>query len=206
MRLACSAPEIRRAFTLVELMVVVALIGIMAAMIIPEMRGSFDDALLRSTGRDLVSAFNLASSRAISFDQIYRVRFDTGGARYAVERRIQNGTREDFVPLKDVSGAEGKWDSRLTLQINPPDENSPEPGAEAGRGSYGGAAAPPYQTSGASGEADAARIDLDNAIAFYPDGTADAAEIQLRDRAGFQLRLQLDPVTARVHILEPQHE
>ncbi|MGA3267478.1 MAG: prepilin-type N-terminal cleavage/methylation domain-containing protein [Verrucomicrobiota bacterium] len=196
------APGFRRAFTLVELMVVVALIGIMAAMIIPEMRGSFDDALLRSTGRDLVSAFNLASSRAISFDQIYRVRFDTEGARYAVERRIQNGTREDFVPLKDVSGAVGKWDTRIVLQINAPDESSSEPGA----GQDGGTAAPPEQTSGAGGEAGAARVDLDNAIAFYPDGTADAAEIQLRDRAGFQLRLQLDPVTARVHILEPQHE
>ncbi len=160
MRPARPAPEIRRAFTLVELMVVVALIGIMAAMIIPEMRGSFDDALLRSTGRDLVSAFNLASSRAISFDQIYRVRFDTEGARYAVERRIQNGTREDFIPLKDVSGAEGKWDSRLTVQINAPDKPSPENGAEAGPGPDGGAAAPPYQTSEAGAEAGPAAAEL----------------------------------------------
>jgi predicted secreted protein len=47
---------------------------------------------------------------------------------------------------------------------------------------------------------------LPDAISFYPDGTADAAEIQLRDRDGFQLLLQLNPVTGRVHITEPTHE
>ena len=47
-------------FTLVELMVVIALMGIMAAMIIPEMRGTYGDALLRSGARSLseVSTFS----------------------------------------------------------------------------------------------------------------------------------------------------
>src|SRR5258708_4825192 len=38
-----------RAFTLVELMVVMVLIAIMAAMIVPEMKGTYEDALLRSS-------------------------------------------------------------------------------------------------------------------------------------------------------------
>src|ERR1700677_2095580 len=97
----------RRAFTLIEMMVVVVIIGIMSAMIIPEMKGSFDDALLRSTGRDLTGVIDLASSRAVGFNQRYRVKFDLQNGRYVVERQVHNGTQEDFVPLKDVSGAEG---------------------------------------------------------------------------------------------------
>src|SRR5438876_3050066 len=42
-------------FTLIELMVVIVLLGILAAMIIPEMKGTYQDAMLRSASRELVS-------------------------------------------------------------------------------------------------------------------------------------------------------
>ena len=43
-------------------------------------------------------------------------------------------------------------------------------------------------------------------ISFYPDGTADAGDILLRDREGFRLLLQINPVTARVHVVEMERE
>ena len=64
------------AFTLIELMVVMVLIGIMTAMILPEMKGTYEDALLRSTSRELVSVCSLASSHAVSVNQAYRLRLD----------------------------------------------------------------------------------------------------------------------------------
>ena len=46
----------------------------------------------------------------------------------------------------------------------------------------------------------------DDTITFYADGTADAQEIRLRDREGFQLALRINPITARVRITELERE
>ena len=178
------APSANHGFTLMELVVVVVIIGIMTAMIIPEMRGTFEDALLRSTGREIVNVFSLANSRAVSLNQSCRVRLDTKTGKYLLEKKIRDGGRENFVALKDVAGAEGKLDTRIAIEVRQPDDILPENNSGTG----------------------VAEADVSEAISFYPDGTADAAEILLRDRSGFKLRLQLSPVTSRVEIIESAHE
>lgn len=170
----------RRAFTLIELMVVVVLIGIMAAAIIPEMKGSFDEALLRSTGRDIINVCNLASSRAVGFNQCCRVKFDTQNGRYTVERQVRDGTGDDFVPLRDVSGAQGRVDPRIAVEIGPLDDETSKNDPGINRDDQ----------------------PLTDAISFYSDGTADPLVIRLHDRAGFQLWLRVNPVTARIHLTE----
>ncbi len=179
----------RQAFSLVELMVVVILIGILAAMIIPEMKGTYEDALLRSASRDLVNAFSVAYSRAVSVNTPHRVRLDPRTGRYVVEMRARNPRQLlDYVPLPDVPGAQGELDERLSIKIRRADQSgldAREPGPPL-------TAPTPGPESPGSGEA----------IQFYPDGTADAVEVVLRDRAGFGLALRLNPITARVRVLE----
>lgn len=166
-------------------MVVVALIGIMTAMIIPEMRGTYEDALLRSTSREVINALNLAYSRAVSFSQPHRVRFEPASGRYVVERRIHDHGREAFVPLRDVAGGEGQLDTRITIEFRAPAETASE-------------------ESIASSDEQPANVD--EAITFYPDGTADAREIRLQDRQGFRLLLRVNPTTARVRIVDEESE
>src|ERR1017187_6573466 len=121
-KLISSSQNEQRAFTLIEMMTVLVLIGIMTAMIIPEMKGTFEDALLRSTSRDLVNVFELSSSRAISLNQLHRVRLDTTTGHYLVERQAPDGAPEKFIPLKDVSGCTGELDKRIAVEIRRPDE------------------------------------------------------------------------------------
>lgn len=190
MKLTLSSGDERNAFTLVELMVVIVLIGIMSAMIIPEMRGTYEDALLRSTGRDLVNAFSIASSRAVSLNQLHRVRLDPKTGSYIIEKRVRENAQggDEFAPLTDVSEAEGKLDTRISIQVRKADDS--QPGSPQDSASNQGNEAGPSAA----------------AISFYSDGTSDAVELLLRDRQGFRLALRINPITSRVKILELERE
>ncbi len=173
-----------RAFTLIEIMVVVVLISILTAMIIPEMKGTFEDTLLRSTGRELVNVIELASSRAVSLNQTLRIKIDSATGRYETERQSREGSSDDFVPLDGVTGSQGKLDKRVSVQILDLPEDSDE----------------------ASATPEAPTPNPESQLTFYPDGTADGSVILLKDRAGFQLQLRVSAVTSRVTIMEPARE
>lgn len=177
-------------FTLIELMVVIVLIAIMTAMIIPQMKGTYEDALLRSTARKLVDVFNLANSHAIAMNQMHRVRLDRKNGRYFVERTARAGeTGNDFRPTREVPGGEGTMDNRISIEVRSIEDASEanEPGA--------------FSRGGES-----RNEKRDESISFYADGTADAQEVLLRDREGFRLTLRINPITARVHITERERE
>jgi type II secretion system protein H len=177
----------RQGFTLIELMVVITIIGIMTALMIPEMKGSFQDALLRSSGRELVNVFGLAYSRAVSLSQVRRVRLDDATGQYLVEKQVTQNGQENFVPVDDMPGSKGELDSRITMEFHQPDAVAAEDNT------------PPAASA-------ASEAPVGATIAFYPDGTADGGEILLRDRDGFRLKLQVSPVTARVQVMEMERE
>jgi len=176
-----------RAFTLVELMVVLVLIGILTAMIIPEMKGTLEEELLRSSSRQLIDVFSIASSRAVSLNQLHQVRFEPKTGRYQVERRVRQQGRDEFVSLKDVPGCEGRIDPRIAVEVR---------------------VASQPQTSESNDESPEQPGQSDEAqtLAFYPDGTADPGVIMLQDRSGFRVALRLNPVTARVQVAELERQ
>ena len=151
-----------KGFTLIELMVVIVLMVILTAMIVPEMRGTFEDAVLRSTGRKLVSAMNLAHSRAVTLQQMHRVVLDAKAERFVIERMAREGEGSGHVAVSDIPGGTGQLDKRITIEIHKDAEANPD------------------------------------MVSFYPNGTAEAAEIILRDREGFALAIKVNGITARV--------
>jgi Tfp pilus assembly protein FimT len=169
-------------------MVVIVLIGILTAMMIPEMKGTYHDALLRSTGRELLNVCNLAYSRSVSLNQLHRVRLDQRTGRYVIERRLrETGRDEDFIPLQDVTGSEGELDTRILVSFRQPEE------APADQDSTSDSSLPAEEPKTTSRDA---------LVSFYPDGTADPGEFLLQDQDGFRLLLHINPVTARVRVTE----
>lgn len=172
-----------KAFTLIELIIVIALVAIMSAMIIPELRGTYEDALLRSAGRKLIDACSVAQSRAVALNQPHRVRIETGAGKYRVEKRVRGQGVTDFVPAIDAPGAEGELDQRITIRFQ-----------------YPGTALLPDSTGPPTEDPQP----IEPVITFYPDGTADAKELLLQDRQGFRLVLRTNPTTARLRIVDLQ--
>ncbi len=166
-----------------ELLVVCLLIAVMAAIIVPEMRSSFEDALLRSSGRKLVDVFGLTYSRAVSLNQLHRVRLDKSSGQYLIEKQVGDGQEDsDFEPATEITGFKGQIDRRIFMDIQKSQVDSDE-------------------DSGSEAETELQQP-VGDGISFYPDGTADACDILLRDRMGFELTLQISPTTGRVHLLE----
>lgn len=190
MRFGFSKRDKTGAFTLIELMIVLVLIVILSAVIIPEMKGTYGDALLRSTSRELANAFDIASSRAVSLNQLHRVRLEPETRRYLIEQRIrETDAGDEFAPLKDVPESEGTLDKRISIQVRTAGETLTTD--MTGQ-------APPSDESNFTQPIDA--------ISFYSDGTADPAEVLLRDKDGFRLALRINPITARVRVIELERE
>ena len=165
----------------------IVLVSILAAAIIPEMRGTYEDASLRSAGRELVGVCSIAASRAISLNETHRVVFDRTTGRYRIERKTGEGEPGGFVPARDIPGSASEIDPRISIEIR----------------TSGGERADARETGAPSGwERDLLVSTPDRAISFYADGTADAVEILLQDRAGFRRILRINPTTARVQITE----
>ena len=174
----------RAAFTLLELMVVIAIIAIGAAVILPEMKGTYGDAQLRAASRELIDALTLASSQAVTFNRTHRFALQSQG-HYAVEKQTgHRGSEKTFAPVKDVTGAAGKFDERLRVELRKSTEE-PDPSISAPTA--------PRQ------EAD----ERSPWVLFYPDGTADPAEFRITDAFGATLTFRLNPITARVELREP---
>jgi type II secretion system protein H len=180
------------AFTLIELMVVCTLVVILAAVMIPEMRGSYQDSLLRATSRKLMDAFDLAYSRAVSLDQEDRVKIDPEAGRYVLESRVHERGQDSFEALKDVTGAQGDLDRRISVEVRDATEVSTNATSEP---------VLPEATA-----MDQSNPDGANAISFYPDGTADDREVVLQDQEGFRLALRINPITARVNVIEMERQ
>ncbi len=174
--------RIPAAFTLIELMVVITLVAILSAVLIPEMRGSFEGALLRGASRKFIDLFGLANGRAVALQQTHRIRLNRVTGRFVLERQTSQTRRATgFVPVRELSGSEGMIDHRIAFELRPTGAAAADPNPSLPRREP--AMTPPTDT-----------------LNFYPDGTADAAELTLRDQAGFRVLLRLNPTTARVRV------
>jgi type II secretion system protein H len=173
-----------RGFTLVELMIVVVLIGIVTATVVPKMAGTFEDALLRTTARRLASALSLTWSQSVSVGQMHRLEIDMEAGQYRIERAEQNPEMgRQMISVKNVGGASGELDRRIDVEIL----SAAVVAAESEESSDG---PQPFLEE--------AEVVQRTGVMFFPDGTAEAVEIRLRDRERFGLALIVNPITGRV--------
>jgi general secretion pathway protein H len=140
----------RRGFTLVELMVVLVILALAAAIVVPSLSGPLASARFRRGGAEVRAAMVQARARATATGRLRTLRLDLDSGRYGipadnVERALPEGTR--FVAVAIA-------------------------GTTVERGVAG--------------------------LRFFPDGSADGAEVVLADASEARLRLRVDPLTGTV--------
>jgi prepilin-type N-terminal cleavage/methylation domain-containing protein len=85
----------RKGVTLVELVVVLVIIAIAAALAIPSIGAWVPNYRLRTASRDIVSAMRSAQMKAVANNSDYRVHFEGGTSTYIVQYRTTAGVWVD---------------------------------------------------------------------------------------------------------------
>jgi general secretion pathway protein H len=179
-----SRNSAQRGFTLIELMMVLVLIGIFTGLIVADMRGTYEDALLRSSARKLINACNLAANEAVTVGVPYRVMLDPVNHRFAIQRETQDQENQGKPAILE----DGELDARIRIEVRET-ENSIDPEDEQ-----------PADNRAQENSERRAQIE------FYSDGTADGRDIRLRDRTDVEMLLRINPSTGRIRIIKAESE
>ena len=135
---------------MLELIVVLAIMGLGVALVLPSLSGPMDSARFRQGGAEVRAAMVQARARAAATGRMRVVRFDLDRGEYGIPSDNLGRTLPGGVRLAAVAG----------------------PGATVERGVA--------------------------ELRFFPDGSADAAEVVLADASDARLRLRVDPLTGLV--------
>jgi len=192
----------RGGFTLMELMVVLTILVLLAALTAPAFTRQYHEAKLRSAARDLVALMNYGRSQAVVEGTTYRLNIDRDGGRlwityYDIQdteaQASGKGKPRDqqpqFVEDNSVLGASRKLPSEVTLRELQLGDRAlsqlSDEALQAIRGEQGllNEEGTPY-------------------ISFTPSGTTDGARVLLENDYEDRLVVTLDAITGRTQILE----
>jgi len=85
----------RKGVTIIELVVVMVIIAITAALTIPSIGAWLPNFRLRTAARDIVSTMRTAQMKAVSSNLEYRVSFDSANGTYLLQTRTTGGVWVD---------------------------------------------------------------------------------------------------------------
>jgi len=173
-------PSWRRGYTLLELLLVLALMSALAAVAIPSLHGPLADRRLRSAAEHVRAAWLTARSEAMTSGQIYLFRYEPQSNQYTIGPwEGADAALESATPAMSVPRAQTLPDGVTFVgSSQQQDARSVRATADMGAAAGGGATAPP--------------------VLFYADGQTSTVELQLAHELGLGVTLSLRGLTGVV--------
>lgn len=175
----------RRAFTLVEMMLVLALMVVLGALAYPELRGPIARQRLVSAAETIRAAWNNARSDAMMTGEIHLFRYEPDTGNYAVQRWVNADTSNSSGPS---AGSTTASDEQLSL----PEEVRFLSGEQFD-------ARAEYESAGMSGS----NTGSAPSVMFYPDGTTSTVELEIANAYDTRVRISLRGMTGVVTVSAP---
>jgi len=197
----------RRAFTLLELLLVLALLAIMAAFSWPALRGSMGGQSLRSAGDQVRTLWLRARTKAITSGETMSFRYQPGTGKYRVEQRTEQQLLLAAFSASSAGAGQqagGGAPSAAGQSATPPAPLSPVEHQLPEGVTFAG--------SEVTADSRAARLAAEErvrsmgdgtwseAVLFYPDGTATAAQVALVGARGRAITVELRSLTGDVRV------
>ncbi len=192
----------RHGYTLLELMLVLALLVIIASLVLPPALNSFQSQRLRKSGEMIRGAWGKSRVRAMQSGRVYVFRYELGGRNFRIEPWFQQqdvlqlGVTDSMtMPGAGVAGgappSAALAGSQTTLGELPEGIVFGEVGIAEDTRSM----TLEQGTMQSMQQTDQAASTLSVPIIFYPDGTSSDAQLALMSEDGYQVLVQLRSLT-----------
>lgn len=136
-----------RGFSLLEMLLVLAIAGLIAAVVIPSLPGAIESARLRGSAEEVRATFTLARTLAVSEARSRAVAFDLERGEYGIDGDARKGLVPEGIRLSAVRLGDAAAESGVVR------------------------------------------------VRFYPDGSADEAEVAIASAGGGSRRVVVEPLT-----------
>lgn len=143
-----------RGFTLLELIMVLLLAGMLAAIVVPSFSGTLESSRLRGGAAEIRATFSLARTLSASSGRERSVVFDLDRGEYGIAGERRRRSLPDGIWIRSIRVGDAQVDG---------DRLSHEPGVPR--------------------------------VRFFPDGSAEEAEVVLTSTGGGRFRVVVDPLT-----------